>query len=76
MAGFLGVANLFPATAKGADGGGRCRLRLGDFDLEAAGGDTAASGEVRVVIRPEVELEGATADSLLDSVVQRVPIPT
>ena len=30
----------------------------------------------RVVIRPEVELEGATADSLLDSVVQRVPVPT
>jgi MoxR-like ATPase len=30
----------------------------------------------RVVIRPEVELEGATADSLLDAVVQRVPVPT
>ncbi len=30
----------------------------------------------RVVMRPEVELEGATPDSLLDSVIQRVPVPT
>ena len=44
------------ATGRGADG--RCRLRLGEFDLHAAAGDTAASGEVAVVIRPErVRLE-------------------
>ncbi len=29
----------------------------------------------RIVIRPEVELEGATTDSLLDAVAQRVPVP-
>jgi len=29
----------------------------------------------RIVIRPEVELEGATADSLLDGVLERVPVP-
>lgn len=29
----------------------------------------------RLVLRPEVELEGATADSLLDGIVQRVPVP-
>jgi spermidine/putrescine transport system ATP-binding protein len=58
VAGFLGVANLFPAMAGGPDGGGRCRLRLGEFELAAAGGDTGSSGEVRVVIRPErVQLE-------------------
>jgi spermidine/putrescine transport system ATP-binding protein len=75
VAGFLGVANLFPATAKGADGGGRCRLRLGDFDLEAAGGDTAASGEVRVVIRPErVQLEpyGSSGPNRLPGMVERL----
>ena len=29
----------------------------------------------RVVLRPEVELEGATADSVVDAVVDRVPVP-
>ncbi|HLI55523.1 MAG TPA: AAA family ATPase, partial [Actinomycetota bacterium] len=29
----------------------------------------------RVMLRPEVEIEGATADAVLDSVVQRVPVP-
>jgi MoxR-like ATPase len=29
----------------------------------------------RIVLRPEVELEGATADSLLDGLVARVPVP-
>jgi spermidine/putrescine transport system ATP-binding protein len=75
VAGFLGVANLFPATAKGADGGGRCRLRLGDFELEAAGGDTAASGEVRVVIRPErVQLEpyGSSGPNRVPGMVERL----
>ena len=29
----------------------------------------------RVQVRPEMELEGATADSVLDGVVERVPVP-
>ena len=29
----------------------------------------------RVVLRPEVELEGATADSVVDGVIERVPVP-
>ncbi|GAC1373429.1 MAG: MoxR family ATPase [Actinomycetota bacterium] len=29
----------------------------------------------RVLLRPEVEIEGATADAVLDGVVQRVPVP-
>ncbi|MBI4260270.1 MAG: MoxR family ATPase, partial [Actinobacteria bacterium] len=29
----------------------------------------------RVILRPEVELEGATANSLLDAIVARVPVP-
>jgi spermidine/putrescine transport system ATP-binding protein len=74
VAGFLGVANLFPATATGADGG-RCRLRLGEFEVEAAGGDTGSSGEVRVVIRPErVQLEpyGTTGPNRVPGMVERL----
>jgi MoxR-like ATPase len=29
----------------------------------------------RVVLRPELELEGATPDSILDGIVERVPVP-
>jgi spermidine/putrescine transport system ATP-binding protein len=73
VAGSLGVANLLPATAR--DGGGRCRLRLGEFDLEAAGGDTAATGDVRVVIRPErVRLEdyGSSGPNRVPGMVERL----
>ena len=69
------MANLFPATARGGDGGGPCRLRLGEFDLEAAGGDTAATGDVRVVIRPErVRLEdyGSTGPNRVPGMVERL----
>jgi spermidine/putrescine transport system ATP-binding protein len=76
VAGFLGVANLFPATARGGGhGGGRCRLRLGEFDLEAAGGDTAATGDVRVVIRPErvrLEAYGSTGPNRVPGMVERL----
>jgi spermidine/putrescine transport system ATP-binding protein len=74
VAGFLGVANLFTATADGRDGG-HCRVRLGDFELEAAGGDTGARGEVQVVIRPErVQLEdyGTTGPNRVPGMVERL----
>jgi MoxR-like ATPase len=29
----------------------------------------------RVVLRPEIELEGATADSVLDGIAERVAVP-
>jgi spermidine/putrescine transport system ATP-binding protein len=75
VAGFLGVANLFSAKAGGHGGDGRCRLRLGDFELEASGGDTAATGDVRVVIRPErVRLEpyGSTGPNRVPGMVERL----
>jgi spermidine/putrescine transport system ATP-binding protein len=75
VAGFLGVANLMAAKAGGRDGGGRCRLRLGEFDLEAAGGATGATGEVQVVIRPErVRLEpyGSTGPNRMPGMVERL----
>jgi spermidine/putrescine transport system ATP-binding protein len=74
VAGFLGVANLFQATAAGT-GASPCRVRLGEFELEAAGGDTAASGEVKVVIRPErVRLEpyGSTGPNRVPGMVERL----
>jgi spermidine/putrescine transport system ATP-binding protein len=74
VAGFLGVANLMTATAGGA-GAGPCRVRLGEFELEAAGGDTAASGDVKVVIRPErvvLEPYGTTGPNRLPGMVERL----
>src|SRR5919106_1743765 len=42
VAGFLGVANLMAAVSHPIPNGGGCRLRLGEFRLEAGGGDTPA----------------------------------
>jgi spermidine/putrescine transport system ATP-binding protein len=76
VAGFLGVANLFPAVSNPVPNGGRrCRLRLGEFELEAAGGDTGSSGAVQVVIRPErVRLEpyGSTGPNRVPAMVERL----
>jgi spermidine/putrescine transport system ATP-binding protein len=74
VAGFLGVANLMGATA-GGGAGGRCRVRLGEFELEAAGGDTGASGDVKVVIRPErvvLEPYGTTGPNRVPGMVERL----
>jgi spermidine/putrescine transport system ATP-binding protein len=75
VAGFLGVANLLAATAAGPGPDGGCRLRLGEFDLRAAGGDTAATGEVRVVIRPErvlLEPYGTSGPNRVPGMVERL----
>jgi spermidine/putrescine transport system ATP-binding protein len=53
VADFLGVSNLMEATAEGKDSGGACKLTLGSFGLSASKGDVAASGSVKVTIRPE-----------------------
>ena len=74
VADFLGVSNLMDAKAAGATDG-RCRLLLGDFELFAARGHTAASGDVKVVIRPErveVEDRGATGENKVPGMVERV----
>jgi spermidine/putrescine transport system ATP-binding protein len=75
VAGFLGMANLMGATAGGAAGGGHCRVRLGEFELRAAGGDTGASGDVKVVIRPErvvLEPYGTTGPNRVPGMVERL----
>jgi spermidine/putrescine transport system ATP-binding protein len=70
VADFLGVSNLMSALG---DGGGR--VRLGDFQLVAAHGDTGARGQVRIVIRPErVHLadHGTSGDNHIPGMVERV----
>jgi ABC-type Fe3+/spermidine/putrescine transport system ATPase subunit len=54
VADFLGVSNLMDAEVE--PGGGRadcCRLRLGDFVVEAEAGRLDATGAVKLAIRPE-----------------------
>jgi spermidine/putrescine transport system ATP-binding protein len=75
VAGFLGVANLMAARADGPAADGRCLLRLGDFELCAAAGEVAASGEVQVVIRPErvrLEPHGSAGENRLPGMVERL----
>ncbi len=75
VAGFLGVANLMAARADGRAADGRCLLRLGDFELCAAAGEVAASGEVQVVIRPErvrLEPHGSAGENRLPGMVERL----
>ena len=74
MADFLGSSNLISAEAEGRDGP-CCRLRIGDFVLQAAAGDVEASGPVKAVIRPErvlLEPHGATGDNCLPGMVEHV----
>ncbi len=75
VADFLGVSNLMDARAAGARQDGRAAIRLGEFDLMAAQGDTDAQGDVKIVIRPErVRLhEGGTAgENRVPGMVERV----
>jgi spermidine/putrescine transport system ATP-binding protein len=75
VADFLGVSNLMDARAEGPDGNGRCKLRLGDFQLLAGQGESDARGEARIVIRPErvgLEAQGATGENRVPGMVERV----
>ncbi len=53
VADFLGVSNLMDAAVEPGGVGGACRLRLGDFILQAEAGQLDATGPVKVAIRPE-----------------------
>jgi spermidine/putrescine transport system ATP-binding protein len=75
VADFLGVSNLMDARAEGPDGNGRCKVRLGDFQLMAGQGESDARGEARIVIRPErvgLEAQGATGENRVPGMVERV----
>ena len=74
VADFLGVSNLMTATA-GGESDGRCRVKVGDFELNAGRGDVTTTGETRIVIRPErVRLEPAdsTGENYIPGMVDRV----
>ncbi|HWO70226.1 MAG TPA: ABC transporter ATP-binding protein [Actinomycetota bacterium] len=75
VADFLGVSNLMSATGQGPDPSGRCRVRLGEFELLGGQGDTDARGPVRLCIRPErVRLEpaGTTGENRVPGMVERL----
>jgi ABC-type Fe3+/spermidine/putrescine transport system ATPase subunit len=63
VAGFLGVSNLLDAEAIGCSADGRCRVRVGDFELLASRGHTSARGTVKVVVRPERVRVGAPRET-------------
>jgi spermidine/putrescine transport system ATP-binding protein len=74
VADFLGVSNLMEATAAGADGRGRCQVRLGDFALCAGRGDMSVTGTTRITIRPErirLEPHGSAGENRLPGMVER-----
>jgi len=74
VADFLGVSNLMQVVARGADTQGRCRIRLEDFELQAARGDTAVSGETKATIRPErvrLEPHGSSGENRVPGTIER-----
>jgi ABC-type Fe3+/spermidine/putrescine transport system ATPase subunit len=74
VADFLGVSNLMDGVASGADASGRCKVRLGDFELAAGRGASGASGNTKITIRPErvrLEPKGATGENRVPGTVQR-----
>jgi spermidine/putrescine transport system ATP-binding protein len=74
VADFLGVSNLMMAVAEGADSAGRCRVRLGDFELRAGRGDQSMSGNTKITIRPErvrLESHGSSGENRVPGMVER-----
>ncbi|MGQ0669443.1 MAG: ABC transporter ATP-binding protein [Actinomycetota bacterium] len=75
VADFLGVSNLMQGTASGLPGDGRCRVHLGEFELSAGKGDVDATGDVRLMIRPErvkLEPQGTSGENRVPGMVERV----
>ena len=75
VADFLGVSNLMDARGEGADGSGRGRIRIGEFELFATKGDIDALGDVKATIRPErigLEAHGSTGENRIPGMVDRV----
>jgi len=75
VADFLGVSNLMDARAEGPDGNGRCRIRLGEFELLAGQGESDTRGDAKIVIRPErvgLEAQGAMGQNRVPGMVERV----
>jgi len=75
VADFLGVSNLMDVRSEGADGTGRARIRLGDFELVAAKGETDFRGDMKATIRPErirLEAQGSAGENRIPGMIDRV----
>jgi spermidine/putrescine transport system ATP-binding protein len=76
VADFLGVSNLMDAQVEpGSNGRESCRLRLGDFVLQAEAGRLDATGPVKVAIRPErIDMlpHGADGPNRVPGMVERL----
>jgi len=73
VADFLGVSNLMTAKALGKDEKGRCRIRLGQFDLVAGQGEVKG-GDTKATIRPErvrLEPHGTPGQNRIPGMVER-----
>jgi spermidine/putrescine transport system ATP-binding protein len=74
VADFLGVSNLLDAEAFGPSSDGRCRVRVGDLELLASQGPSAARGAVKVLVRPErvrVEAPRKTDENRVPGTIER-----
>jgi len=76
VADFLGVSNLMDAAVEaGGNGRGSCRVRLGDFILDASAGRVDATGAVKLAIRPErIDLHPheSTGSNRVPGMVERI----
>jgi len=75
VADFLGVSNLMDATVEAASGPGACRVRLGEFVLEATAGRRQVSGAVKLAIRPErvhLHPHGEQGPNRIPGMVERI----
>jgi ABC-type Fe3+/spermidine/putrescine transport system ATPase subunit len=76
VADFLGVSNLMDAQVEPVGDRERCcRLRLGDFVVEAEAGRIDATGRVKVAIRPEriqLHAHGESGPNRVPGMVERL----
>jgi len=73
VADFLGVSNLVTAIALGKDEKGRCRIRVGEFNLVAGQGEVIG-GDTKATIRPErlrLEPYGTAGQNRIPGMVER-----
>src|SRR5207237_1222523 len=74
VADFLGVSNLMEAVALGADGRGRCRIKLGEFEFAAGRGNKDIRGATKATVRPErvrLEPHGSGGENRMPGMVER-----
>jgi spermidine/putrescine transport system ATP-binding protein len=74
VADFLGISNLLHGSAQGRLGD-RSRIRVGEFELHAGRGELSATGETKLVIRPErvrLEPSSSSGENRIPGMVERI----